>query len=97
MPIDVNFDGAGSMYVLEFSDGRRPAQPYAAGLGRLLRIEHDGARTVVLDQLNYPTAMVFSHAGDLYIAVNGAFSAPGQGAILKIACRALGAPDACPR
>jgi len=97
MPIDVSFDGAGSMYVLEFSDGRRPAQPYAAGLGRLLRIELDGARTVVLDQLNYPTAMVFSHAGDLYIAVNGAFSAPGQGAILKIACRALGAPDPCPR
>ena len=59
MPIDVGFDGAGAMYVLEFSDGRRPGQPYAAGLGRLLRIEHDGARTVVLDRLNYPTAMVF--------------------------------------
>jgi sugar lactone lactonase YvrE len=97
MPIDVGFDSVGSMYVLEFSDGRRPAQPYAAGLGRLLRIERDGARTVVLDQLNYPTAMVFSRAGDLYIAVNGAWSAPGQGAILKIACRALGTPQACPR
>ena len=97
MPIDVGFEGAGAMYVLEFSDGRRPGQPYAAGLGRLLRIEHNGARTVVLDRLNYPTAMAFSRAGDLYIAVNGAFSAPGQGAILKIACGALGAPEACPR
>ena len=97
MPIDVGFYGAGTMYVLEFSDGRRPAQPYAAGLGRLLRIERDGARTVVLNRLNYPTAMAFSHTGDLYIAVNGAWSAPRQGAILKITCRNLGAPEACAR
>jgi sugar lactone lactonase YvrE len=97
MPIDIGFDGAGTLYVLEFSDGRRPSQPYAAGLGRLLRIERDGARTIVLDRLNYPTAMAFSHEGDLYIAVNGAWSAPGQGAILRIACRALNAPEACPR
>jgi sugar lactone lactonase YvrE len=95
MPIDIGFDSAGTMYVLEFSDGRRPAQPYAAGLGRLLRIERDGTRTIVLDQLNYPTAMAFSRAGDLYIAVNGAWSAPGQGAILKIDCRALGSPATC--
>jgi sugar lactone lactonase YvrE len=95
MPIDVAFDRAGAMYVLEFSDGRRPAQPYAAGLGRLLRVGRDGARAIVLDRLNYPTAMVFSAGGDLYIAVNGAWSAPGQGAILKIACPAVGAPGAC--
>ncbi len=97
MPIDLGFDRAGMLYVLEFSDGRHPAQPYAAGLGRLLRVERNGARTIVLDQLNYPTAMAFSRAGDLYIAVNGAFSAPRQGAILKIACRALGVPAACSR
>jgi len=97
MPIDVGFDSTGALFVLEFSDGKRPAQPYAAGLGRLLRIERDGTRTIVLDRLNYPTAMAFSRTGDLYIAVNGAFSAPGQGAILKLACGALGAPAACPR
>jgi sugar lactone lactonase YvrE len=97
MPIDVGFDATGALYVLEFSDGKRPAQPYAAGLGRLLRIERDGTRTVVLERLNYPTAMAFSRTGDLYIAVNGAFSAPGQGTILKLACGALGAPAACPR
>jgi sugar lactone lactonase YvrE len=96
MPIDLGFDRAGAMYVLEFSNGRRPSQPYAAGLGQLLRIERDGARTLVLDRLNYPTAMAFSRSGDLYIAVNGAWSAPGQGAILRIACAALGAPAACP-
>jgi hypothetical protein len=47
--------------------------------------------------LNQPRGMAFDDSGDLYIAVNGAFSAPGQGAILKLACGALGAPAACPR
>jgi sugar lactone lactonase YvrE len=89
MPIDVGFDAAGAMYVLEFSDGRQPHQPYAAGAGRLLRVERDGSRTVIIDRLNYPTAMAFSHKGDLYITVSGAFTAPGQGAILKVPCLAL--------
>jgi len=40
--------------------------------------------------------MAFSRAGDLYIAVGGAFTAPGQGSILKVPCAALGAPEACP-
>jgi DNA-binding beta-propeller fold protein YncE len=95
MPIDVGFDALGTIYVLEFSDGGQPSQPYAAGSGRLLRVERDGARTTLLDRLDYPTAMVFSSAGDLYIAVGGAFSAPGQGAILKVPCPALGVPETC--
>lgn len=37
MPIDLGFDAAGTLYVLEFSDGRQPNQPYAAGSGRLLK------------------------------------------------------------
>jgi len=89
MPIDIGFDAAGAMYVLEFGAGQQPGQPYAAGGGRLLRIARDGARTVVLDRLNYPTAMVFSRTGDLYIAVSGVFSAPGQGEILKVPCAVL--------
>ena len=96
MPIDVGFDATGMMYVLEFSDGRQPKQPYAPGVGRLLRIEPDGRRTVVLEGLNYPTAMVFSQVGDLYIAVNGAFTAPRQGAILKVPCSVLGPAQSCP-
>jgi hypothetical protein len=95
MPVDVAFDGGGAMYVLEFGDGKRPDQPYAAGTGRLLRIESDGVHTVVLDRLNYPTAMLFSPAGDLYIAMNGAFTAPRQGTILRVPCLALGTPEAC--
>jgi len=97
MPIDVGFDAAGTMYVLEFSSRARADPAYAASDGRLLRIERDGARTVVLGGLNYPTAMVFSRAGDLFIALNGAFGGIGQGSILKVACAALGAPQACTR
>lgn len=97
MPIDVGFDGADVMYVLEFSAGLTPDQFYAAASGRLLRVAQDGTQTVVLDRLNYPTAMTFSPVGDLYIAVSGAFSAPGQGAILKVPCHVLGTPDECPR
>ena len=97
LPIDVVFDAEGAMYVLEFSDVLQPTKPYTAGTGRLLRIAKDGAQTIVLDRLNYPTAMIFSRTGDLYIAVHGAFSAPGQGMIVKVPCRALGSSGTCPR
>lgn len=93
LAIDVAFDASGRMYVLEFSDSPIPDQLYAANSGRLLRIAPDGTRIVLLNQLNYPTAMSFSRTGDLYIAVSGAFSAAGQGAILKVSCRELGSPD----
>lgn len=89
MPIDVAFDATSTMYVLEFSDGQQPEQPYSASSGRLLRIMDDGAKIVILDDLNYPTAMAFSPQGDLYIAVGGAFSTPGKGAILKAPYPAL--------
>jgi DNA-binding beta-propeller fold protein YncE len=94
MAIDVDFDAAGAMYVLEFGDGGTLTHPYSADSGRLLRIE-EGDQTVILEKLNYPTAMVFSTAGDLYIAINGAFSGPGEGAVLSVPCRALGRPAAC--
>jgi sugar lactone lactonase YvrE len=86
MPIDVAFDGVGTLYVLEFSNGEQPEQPYAPRSGRLLQLAEDGARSIVLDRLNYPTAMVFSSTEDLYIAVGGAFTAAGQGAIVKVSC-----------
>ncbi|PLS82424.1 MAG: hypothetical protein CYG59_04135 [Chloroflexi bacterium] len=97
MPIDVGFDAAGTMYVLEFGDGRNPARPYPAHRGRLLRIEQNGTQVVVREGLNYPTAMVFSEAGDLFLAVNGAFTRRQQGMILKIPCGMLGTQEGCPR
>ena len=95
MPIDVAFDAAGAMYVLEFSVAQ-PSQPYIAHTGRLLRITADGAQVVVLERLNFPTAMLFSGQGDLYISAGGAFSAASEGAILRVPCRSLGSATACP-
>ena len=93
MPIAVGFDASGAMLVLEFGDGRQSQRLYVAGVGRLLRIASNGRRTTLLDHLNYPTAMAFSHAGDLYIAVGGAFTEAGQGSVVKVSCLAL---DVCP-
>ncbi len=95
MPIDVAFDKAGSLFAIEFSDGRNMEKPYAAWSGRLLRIAPDGAQTVLLDHLNYPTAMLFSPTGDLFIAVGGAFTGAGHGAIIKLACQAISERAAC--
>lgn len=95
MPIDVAFDAAGRLHVLEFGDGRSPKEPYAGGGGRLLRVGADGSRQVVLDHLDHPTSMLFTPAGDLLIAVGGAFSGAGQGKILRLACAELGG-EGCP-
>ncbi len=97
MPIDVGFDASGAMYVLEFGDGRWREGPYPPGVGRLVRIAPNGARRIVLERLDHPTAMSFSRAGDLYISVGGAFTTPGEGAILKVPCSVLGAPETCMR
>jgi hypothetical protein len=90
MPIDVAFDAAGNLWVLEFGTGSQPTHPYAAKSGRLLRIGGDGTRAVLLDRLDYPTAMAFAPSGDLYITTGGAFTAAGKGAIVRIPCRRLG-------
>jgi sugar lactone lactonase YvrE len=98
MPIDLGFGPDGALYVLEFSDGGTPARPaYRPNSGRLLRVEREGRPTVVLDRLNYPTALVFAPTSDLYLAVNGAFSKAGEGVILKAPCHALGRADVCPQ
>ncbi|MCB0112683.1 MAG: ScyD/ScyE family protein [Caldilineaceae bacterium] len=87
MAVDVAFDATGTMYVLEISSGPTPAQLYAPASGRLLRIAADGTRTVILDKLNYPTSMIFSTQGDLYLSINGAFSAAGVGEIWRVPCQ----------
>lgn len=90
MAVDVAFDRQGAMYVLEFSSGPAEQMLYAAESGRLLRIAQDGVPAVLLDGLNYPTSLAFSPAGDLYLAVNGAFSAAGEGAVLVLPCSEIG-------
>ncbi|HMP41844.1 MAG TPA: ScyD/ScyE family protein [Roseiflexaceae bacterium] len=91
LPVDIAFDTAGTLYVLEFSSAANPANPYAAASGRLVRIDSAGGRSVVLDSLEYPTAMLFTPDGDLLLTLGGAFSPARTGRIVRVACAELGA------
>ena len=80
--IDIDFDTAGNLYVLQHSSG-------ATGLtlpGSLLRVDPDGTRTTVLAGLTNPTSVVVGPDHDLYISEFGL--SPGGGRVLRVA-----APD----
>ena len=85
-PIDVGFDTAGRMYVLEFSGGYDPRGPeglFKPDSGRLLRID-ESRREVLLDGLEFPTRMFFAATGELHVVYGGALSAPGAGGVIKV-------------
>jgi hypothetical protein len=78
--IDVAFDAAGQLHILEFA---------AAGMrigrsGRVLRVESDGQRTPLVEGLNYPTSLTFGPDNDLYVTVNGHQSDPGTGLVIRV-------------
>ena len=73
--LGLDFDDEGRMYVLETS---REAGFPAPKLGRVLRINDDGSRTLVVNRLSFPTAIRFGPDGWLYIANKGFGPEPGQ-------------------
>jgi sugar lactone lactonase YvrE len=77
-PIDVGFDAAGRMYVLEF------ATDYAPGTGRLLVVREHGRVATVLDGLTFPTSLAISEQGTVYITeiASPAGGAAGSGRLL---------------
>jgi sugar lactone lactonase YvrE len=78
--VDVAFDAAGRLYVLEMgAPGVRTPQT-----GRVLRLDADGSRAVLASGLNFPTSMAFGPDGNLYVAVGGTRTADGQGAIVRL-------------
>jgi len=72
------------MYVLENTAGGFPAFP-TPGLGRIVRVDPSGARTVIATGLNLPTGMTMGPDGKLYVS-NWGFGPPpiGLGQILQI-------------
>jgi DNA-binding beta-propeller fold protein YncE len=86
-PIDLAFDRAGHLYVLEFADGDSLDEPYRNTVGRLLRFVRQGdgwgAGQVLVEALPYPTAMLLGPDGSLYLSIHGAFSPPGSGEVLR--------------
>jgi hypothetical protein len=83
--IDIDFDQAGNLYVLQHSGG-------AAGLvapGSLLRVAPDGSRSTVLEGLTAPTSMEIGGDGTLYVTNFGVTAGRGQ-----VLCVTLSAPGA---
>ncbi|MES2649835.1 MAG: ScyD/ScyE family protein [Bacteroidota bacterium] len=71
-----------TMYVLEMTVGAPFPTP---GLGRILRIDPNGTKTVIASGLNLPTAMTMGPDGNLYVS-NWGFSpmAIGGGQVLQV-------------
>ena len=77
--LGVAFDSQHRMYVLETSAGGGPIPM----TGRVVRVNNDDSRDVIVDNLFFPTAMTFGPDGALYIANMG--FGPPTGQILKVA------------
>lgn len=77
--LGVAFDAQNRMYVLETSAIEGGPAPMT---GRVVRVNNDDSRDVIVDGLNFPTAMTFGPDGALYIS-NVGFGPP-NGEILKV-------------
>ncbi len=76
--LGIAFDAEDQMYVLETSQGPGPAPM----TGRVVRIDEDMNRDIIVDSLFFPTAMTFGPDGNLYISNTG--FGPPTGSILKV-------------
>jgi hypothetical protein len=75
--MDIAFDGR-ALYVLEYDS----APVFFGGPGRLTRINQNGTRTLITDQLAHPTSVAVGHDHQLYVTNNG--DSVGGGEVLRI-------------
>ncbi|HVG95850.1 MAG TPA: ScyD/ScyE family protein [Chloroflexota bacterium] len=90
-PIAAAFAPNGLLYVVEFASGYDAAnRRFLPGSGRVLALgpEARQRRTVIRD-VDYPTAIAFSPAGDLYVTEGGVFRGPGEGRLLFVPAQTL--------
>jgi hypothetical protein len=78
--LGLDFDARGRAYLLEMTKGGGFPVP---GTGRVVRINFDGTRDVIVKGLFLPTAMRFGPDGRLYISNKG-FGPPQPGEILRV-------------
>ena len=78
--LGLDFDTQGRAYVLETTEGGGFPVP---GTGRVVRLNLDGTRTVIVKGLFFPTAMRFGPDHRLYISNKG-FGPPQPGELLRV-------------
>lgn len=76
--LGVAFDKQHRLYVLETSQGGGPTPM----TGRVVRVNNNNSRDVIVDKLFFPTGMTFGPDGALYISNTG--FGPPTGQILKV-------------
>lgn len=80
--LGVAFDKQKKLFVLETSSVDGFPTPYT---GRVVKVNHNGNKEVVVDSLFFPTGMTFGPDGALYISNKGfGPPIPGFGEILKV-------------
>lgn len=99
-PIDLAFDSAGRLYVLEFVSTVGAGHPYRDRTGRLLRFdrleEGWGSSLLILEGLPNPTSVLVGSEGTVYVTVHGAYSDPMEGQVLAIDASELESGAALP-
>lgn len=71
--IDIGFAASGDLYVLQHASGGR-----LSGAGELIRITPNGARTVVSNALDHPTALLIGRHGAIYVTDHGTLTGGGE-------------------
>jgi len=79
--LGITFGPEGEMYVVENAQGS-VLPPFPANSGRLLRVEDNCSRSVVLEPLDRPTSVVVGPDGAIYVTNHGVSA--GSGEVLKI-------------
>ena len=75
---DLAFDDAGNLFVVEHAGG----PVFFGGPGRLIRVAPNGARTVVIADLDRPTSVAIGAEGEVYVTNHGITA--GIGEVLRI-------------
>ncbi|RYD70721.1 MAG: ScyD/ScyE family protein, partial [Sphingobacteriales bacterium] len=73
-------DQQSRMYVLEMASGTMFPFP---GAGRIVKVEPNGSKEVIVTGLNLPTSLTMGPDGNLYVS-NWGSGAPGAGEIVKV-------------
>lgn len=88
--VDIAFDQAGALYVLEFAKGFDPSNPQLGpglDIGRLKRKAPGQPVETLLDNLSFPGGLTIGPDGDVYITIDAASFGPTsltQGKVIRV-------------